>query len=206
MSKLKPERNLMSKAAYARHSELSPSRIGGLVKAGKLKTYDGMIDQVEADAWRAQNVRVDRRRKGKAEDTEEVLDNVTTEPDQKPTGVNMNKVRTAHESIKMEIAHLDLRRKRGELVERVLAVKVFFNEFRAVRDSFLNWPSRVASVMAGELGVDPKRMQEVLDKYMRDQLDDLAARDMDAALTNVLGGEDADESNERSGDSSAQSA
>ena len=202
----KKSRNLMSQAAYARHAGLSPSTINGYVKDGKIKLYDGMVDAIEADKGRQDNIAVDARRGGKEVDAQAAIDDKPEQPDQVGDGLTLNKIKTAHESVKLQTANIDLKRKQGQLVDRGKAQKVFFSEFRAVRDSFLNWPSRVASVMAGDLGVEPKLMQEILDKYIRVQLDDLASRDLGAAITNALGGEDADESDEGLTANSAQSA
>lgn len=202
----KKKRNLMSQAAYSRHIGLSTGTVNGYVKGGKIKLYDGMVDQIEADQWRRGNIAVDARRGGKAEDTAAAIDGKPDKPDTPGDPLNLNKIKAAHESVKLQIANIELKRKQGQLVDREKVTGVFFSEFRAVRDSFQNWPSRVASVMAGELNVEPKLMQEILDKYIRVQLEDLASRDFGAALTNVLGGEDADESDERLTGNGAQSA
>ena len=46
------------------------------------------------------------------------------------------------------------------------AEEVLFNAFRQQRDARLNWPSRVAPLMAADLGVPADRMTEVLIEHV----------------------------------------
>jgi len=38
----------------------------------------------------------------------------------------------------------------------------------------MNWPPRVAADMAAELGVDPHAVEQLLDRYLRKHLADMA--------------------------------
>ncbi len=73
-----------------------------------------------------------------------------------------------------ERAALELKARRGDLVDRARAVAHVFKLAREERDAWLNWPARVSALMAAELGVDPHKMHVTLEKYVRDHLIDLA--------------------------------
>jgi hypothetical protein len=49
-----------------------------------------------------------------------------------------------------------------------------FRLAREERDVWVNWPARVAALMAAELGVEAPTMQEVLERNVRNQLQELA--------------------------------
>jgi hypothetical protein len=42
------------------------------------------------------------------------------------------------------------------------------------RDVWVNWPARVAALMAAEIGVETPAMQEVLQTHVHNQLQELA--------------------------------
>ena len=54
----------------------------------------------------------------------------------------------------------------GQLIELTAAEEVLFNAFRQQRDAWLNWPSRVAPLMAADLDVPADRMTEVLIEHV----------------------------------------
>ncbi len=49
-----------------------------------------------------------------------------------------------------------------------------FRLAREERDAWINWPARVAALMAAELGVEAHPMQKVLETHVRAQLAELA--------------------------------
>ena len=63
-------------------------------------------------------------------------------------------------------AKLQYEKDSGQLVELVVAEEVLFNAFRQQRDAWLNWPSRVAPLMAADLDVPADRMTEVLIEHV----------------------------------------
>ncbi len=183
------KRKLITKADYARHCGLAASTIYRQVRDGKIPTHKGLINFKEADAIRAKTILVDGRRKGKPEQIDNALEAAGESTDVLSEGVaSISRIKAAHETVKLRIANLDLQRKEGKLVDRQAAVAAFFSEFRAVRDAWLNWPARVAAMIASELGTDARATQVLMEKYVRDQLEELADRDMAAALTNALEG------------------
>ena len=82
--------------------------------------------------------------------------------------------RTAHEIAKAHLARLRLQERKGELVDRASAAALVFRLAREERDAWINWPARVAALMAAELGVEAHPMQKVLEAHVRAQLAELA--------------------------------
>lgn len=97
------------------------------------------------------------------------------DPGEAPGGeVSFLRARLANEVIKAQLAKVRLGKARGELVDRARAAAMVFDLARRERDAWIGWPARVASNMAAELGADPHRMEEVLDRYLREHLGELA--------------------------------
>jgi hypothetical protein len=49
-----------------------------------------------------------------------------------------------------------------------------FRLARDERDAWVNWPARVAAMIAAELEVDPHQLHAVLERHVRDHLAELA--------------------------------
>jgi hypothetical protein len=62
--------------------------------------------------------------------------------------VTFVQARTAHEIAKAHLARLRLQEQRGELVDRASAAALVFRLAREERDSWINWPARVAALSA----------------------------------------------------------
>jgi hypothetical protein len=82
--------------------------------------------------------------------------------------------RTANEVLKAQERRVRLQRMKGELVDRARAVGQVFRLGRDERDAWVNWPARVAAMMAAELEVDPHHLHTVLERHVRDHLAELA--------------------------------
>lgn len=57
---------------------------------------------------------------------------------------------------------LEYEQKSGKLIELDTAEAVFFEEFRAQRDAWLNWPIRVGPLLAATLGLEADKVTEAL--------------------------------------------
>ncbi|WP_087723380.1 hypothetical protein [Pandoraea sp. PE-S2T-3] len=68
------------------------------------------------------------------------------------------------------MAKLEYERKSGSLVELDTATAILFEEFRAQRDAWLNWPTRVGPILAADLGVEADRVVEVLTAHVHKQI------------------------------------
>ena len=82
--------------------------------------------------------------------------------------------RTANEVLKAQERRLRLQQMKGELVDRAKAVAQVFRLARDERDAWVNWPARVAAMIAAELEVDPHHLHTVLERHVRDHLGELA--------------------------------
>ena len=82
--------------------------------------------------------------------------------------------RTANEVLKAQERRIRLQRMKGELVDRAKAVAQVFRLARDERDAWVNWPARVAAMIAAELEVDPHQLHTVLERHVRDHLAELA--------------------------------
>jgi DNA-binding XRE family transcriptional regulator len=82
--------------------------------------------------------------------------------------------RTANEVLKAQERRVRLQRMKGELVDRARAVAQVFKLARDERDAWVNWPARVAAMMAAELEVDTHNLHTVLERHVRDHLAELA--------------------------------
>ena len=65
---------------------------------------------------------------------------------------------------------LEFEQKSGALIELDLASNILFEEFRAQRDAWLNWPARVGPLLAAELGIEADRLTEVLTAHVHKQI------------------------------------
>jgi hypothetical protein len=89
-------------------------------------------------------------------------------------GMTFMQARTANEVLKAQTARIRLQRMKGELVDRARAVAHVFKLAREERDAWVNWPARVAAMMAAELEVDQHKLHTVLERHTREHLGELA--------------------------------
>ncbi len=76
--------------------------------------------------------------------------------------------------LKAQERRIRLAKLKGTLIDRDRATALVFRLARAERDAWVNWPARVAALMAAELGTETAVMQKVLEKHVRAQLEELA--------------------------------
>jgi hypothetical protein len=89
-------------------------------------------------------------------------------------GMTFMQARTANEVLKAQERRLRLQQMKGELVDRAKAVAQVFKLAREERDAWVNWPARVAALMAAELEVDAHKLHTALERHVRDHLAELA--------------------------------
>ncbi|WP_419952523.1 hypothetical protein [Methylobacterium sp.] len=63
--------------------------------------------------------------------------------------------------------------KQGRLVDHGAAEKLFFDTARDYRDAWAAWPSRIATIMADELGIDARTLTTVLTAHVQQHLEQL---------------------------------
>lgn len=192
---------VMSRRQYAAHRGVSETAVRKALATGRISLEsDGTIDPAKADRqWDAQTDPAKQRGpnaqamgaataagtarasatkpvpRSAIEAVSETLREAGAEPDPAAGGeVSFLRARMANEVIKAQTAKVKLAKMKGELVDRARTTALVFDLARRERDAWQNWPPRVAANMAAELGVDPHQMEQVLDKYLRKHLADLA--------------------------------
>jgi hypothetical protein len=176
----------LSIRAYARQRGVSHVAVLRAIKQGRVPLEaDGSVDPAKADAsWERNTDPARSRSKSKAPGEklrpvgEAAVGSVreTLKEQGLPAGGNVTFVqaRTAHEIAKAHLARLRLQRMKGELVERARATALVFRLAREERDSWLNWPARVAALIAADLGVDAHAVQKIVEAHVRGHLAELA--------------------------------
>ena len=172
----------VSRRAYARHRGVAENAVRKAIAAGRIELEpDGTIDVVKADqAWTRRTDPAQQRLQNKrdvaaARDPEarssgdtikpvpavavEAVRDTLREAGEPPAAGGMNYVtaRTANEVIKAQERRLRLGKLKGELIDRAKATTTVFTLARRERDSWVQWPARVAALIAAELGVDAQR-------------------------------------------------
>lgn len=80
--------------------------------------------------------------------------------------LSLDEARRIKENYLALLTKLEFQQKDGQLIDMTVAEEVLFNAFRQQRDAWLNWPSRVAPLMAADLDVPADRMTEVLIEHV----------------------------------------
>jgi hypothetical protein len=191
----------LSRRQYAAHRGVSHTAVGKAIATGRISVEgDGTIDPVKADKqWDAQTDPAKQRGpnaramgtttaagtalattkavpRSAIESVSDTLREAGADPEPTAGGgeVSFLRARMANEVLKAQTAKVKLAKMKGELVDRSRTTAVVFDLARRERDAWQNWPPRVAANMAAELGVDPHKMEQVLDKYLRKHLADMA--------------------------------
>lgn len=193
----------MSRRQYAAHRGVSETAVRKAISSGRITLLaDGTIDPAQADQqWSSQTDPAKQRGshaqalgsetaaatarasaatkpvpRAAIEGVNETLRDAGQAPDTPAEGgeVSFLRARMANEVLKAQTAKVRLAKMKGELVDRARATAMVFDLARRERDAWQNWPPRVAANMAADLGVDAHRMEQVLDKYLRRHLADMA--------------------------------
>ena len=202
----------LSERAYAARAGLSRGAIQKAKAAGRLVLHaDGSIDAAASDRRRAgatdpSKTRAGGERGAPAADTPRrtparglkpvpeaavsaVGDTLKEQGLAAPAtggGTTFLQAKTANEVLKAQERRIRLSRLKGELIDRARALALVFRLAREERDVWVNWPARVAALMAADLSascseasgqefvVEPAAMQKVLERHVRSQLDELA--------------------------------
>lgn len=103
----------------------------------------------------------------------------STAPAEQGSASNAARAKLAISVIKAQKDKIDLERIKGNLIDKSAALRQAFLFSRKMRDGWMNWPARVAPIIAAELGVGEAAVYEVLDRHVRENLNDLADQTVD---------------------------
>jgi hypothetical protein len=183
----------LSRRAYARHRGVAENAVRKALASGRISIEpDGTIDPVKADAaWARATDPAQQRKRREPQPAETAAPSATRpvpiaavdavretlrEAGETPAAGGMNYVaaRTANEVIKAQERRIRLGKLKGDLVDRNRAIASVFSLARRERDAWVQWPARVAALMAAELRVDPHVMETVLEQHVRRHLAELS--------------------------------
>lgn len=179
----------VSRRAYARHRGLAENAVRHAIARGRITLEpDGTIDPEKADReWAASTDPAQQRPAASKLPREtpparavpraalDAIGAVAGETPGKPDGdVTFLRARTANEVIKAQERSIRLAKIKGELVDRARAINTIFALARRERDAWVQWPARVAALMAADLRVDPHHMETVLEQHVRRHLTELS--------------------------------
>ena len=180
----------LSIRAYARYRDVSEGAVRKAIRSDRITIgEDGLIDSRLADQqWEANTDPAKSGRGGRRKSQSSKMKKVplaaldAVENTLKENGIEASaesdyqRARTANEILKAQIANIELRIMKGELVDRNKACDLIFNAARSERDAWLNWPARVTPAMAAQLGVDEHLFYIKLYEHVRVFLFRLANR------------------------------
>lgn len=92
----------------------------------------------------------------------------------KPPKKTLLELQTEHEHVKIIQRRLEIREKRGRLVDAAAVERRYFQKARRLRDGLLLWAVSAAERMAPELGCDARTLAAVLEREVRACLTSLA--------------------------------
>lgn len=183
----------LSRRAYARHRGVAENAVRKAIASGRITLEaDGTIDPEKADRdWAARTDPSQQRGahapsapkpsrepvhdKAVPRAAVDAVQKTLRESGEKSEGdVTFLRARTANEVIKAQERSVRLAKIKGELVDRARAVTTIFGLARRERDAWVQWPARVAALMAADLHIDPHQMETVLEKHVRRHLAELS--------------------------------
>jgi phage terminase Nu1 subunit (DNA packaging protein) len=145
---------LMTQAEYARQRGCSKQAVSKAVKAGRLTLIDGRIDPEIADREWARNTDPDQQQRGAPEQFEVTQARVQTSVRRDPAHERdvgdpmLVEAKARTEKLRADLLEIEIREKRGELVEADQVRRVNFNLARTTRNALLALPARLAPLLA----------------------------------------------------------
>ena len=165
----------LTQAAYARHRGCDPKEVRRAIKAGRIALEkNGYIDPAKADASWTANTNPAAGKKPGMKPRETTLNKKGGAPN------TFTDARTRSELAKARLAELRALEKEGQLIDAQWAKEAAFAFTRRMRDHLHVWPSRIAALMAAEIGVDAHLLEVTLDRHIRDLLRAMADLDVEA--------------------------
>ncbi|MBW9336211.1 hypothetical protein FEE59_22085 [Herbaspirillum sp. RU 5E] len=92
---------------------------------------------------------------------------------------NREEARRIKENYLALLNQLEYEEKSGRLVDLAVAESVLFDQARAARDAWMNWPARVGPLLAADFGLEADRVTETLTAYVHKHIADLGETNAD---------------------------
>lgn len=190
----------VSERELARRMGVNPAIVNRWVKRGVVQVIDGLVDPdaamdaIAASGSVAYAHMAEARRKTPLPSTPTPRKPAVAAEPERPGNVAQpesagsaasvremfNEARARREKFAAELAGLELQRRSGELVEIATAEKVLFEQGRAARDAWLNWPARVGPLIAATLGLaDVDAVVRLLTDHVHKQVESLGIASTD---------------------------
>lgn len=180
----------VSQRELARRMGVNPAHVNRLVKRGVVKVVRGLIDPDAAmkAIAAARSIahdhldEINERQRGVLKDgAGSGGAHGTSDPDDgQDVRVRFNKARAIRESYAASLQRLEFQRRSGQLVETAVAERVLFEQARAARDAWLNWPARVGPLIAATLGLaDVDAVVRLLTDHVHKQVESLGIASTD---------------------------
>lgn len=173
----------MNQIQYAAHAGISRGAVQKAIKTNRIVLHrDGSINASASDKRRAEQTDPTQQR-GDRSPMREVptaavaaVSDTLSDAGEKPSAglTTFVEARTANEVLKAQQRRLALDKAKRSLVDLDKVDALVFRLGRQERDAWLNWPARVAAIIAAEVGVDGRLMRVALDKHVREHLNQLS--------------------------------
>lgn len=169
----------LSERRYAAHRGVSRGAVQKARTSGRLVLHDdGSIDAAASDLrWSASTDQAKVRGTVKPVPSVAIagIRDTLAEAGHSTAGATtFMQARTANEVLKAQERRLRLQKMKGELIDRAHVVGQVFSLARMERDAWVQWPARVAGLMAADLGIEAGHLRRVLESHVRQHLATLA--------------------------------
>ncbi|QWC87784.1 hypothetical protein [Cupriavidus metallidurans] len=145
----------LSAREFARRAHCDERQIRRALARGVLvRGEDGLLDARQlASAWRKPSARESSTR-GRTNDRHVAQANA------------LAAALLRRELAAAGLRELELAQKAGKLIELEVVERLFFDAARGWRNAWLNWPARIAPLLAAELGLDPTPVLHLLTEHV----------------------------------------
>lgn len=162
----------LTKTEFARRADCDEKQVRRAIASGKLVLGDdGRLDASQlATTWRKVTARSKSVRAGRT---------LSDRPDKSAAkcgsddgdGESLHEALLRKEQAQADLKRLEFQEKSGALTDTEHARQVLFEEARAARDAWLNWPAKIGPLLAAQLNIDDApRIVELLTEHVHQQV------------------------------------